>query len=92
MILSHGHFEFRFVAFALLMAGIAANNQTDKELALSLMKTVERNIYGGYTSTVRKLLETVYEKQQIASVQTGDASSVDWVEVMELSGQKFILC
>ena len=90
-ILSQERYDLRFIVFPLLMAGFATNDPAEKNLALSLIKMVERHSYGGSTESVRRLLEAIYGKQRAAILQTGDCVSVDWVEEMELSGQRLVI-
>jgi len=55
------------------------------------MAEVEKREYGGVADTLRRLLQTIYEKQSVAVAQTGDASSVDWVDEMERNGPRLII-
>jgi hypothetical protein len=81
----------RFVVFPLFIAGFAATEPAEKDLALNMIRAVERHSFGDCTQSVRILLEAVYEKQRIAILRSGDSSWVDWVEEMELRGQPPII-
>jgi len=56
-----------------------------------MIKTIERHSHGGSMEGVRRLLETIYEKQRGAISRAGNALSVDWVEEMELSEQRLVI-
>lgn len=81
----------RFVVFPLFLAGVFAANQGDKETALNLITAVEPHSFGGSIQSVRIVLQAIYNKQLEARLQTGVTTSVDWVEEMELSGQRLII-
>lgn len=72
------------------MAGFCTRNLAEKDTALRFMIEVEKHGYGGSTDNVRRLLQTIYEKQRVAVMQTGNANSVDWVDEMERSGHRLI--
>lgn len=91
MIISQEHFELRFIVFPLFMAGFASKDMSEKELALNLIRIVEQHSYGASTESVRRLLETVLDRQRDAILRTGTANEVDWVEKMELTGQQLII-
>jgi hypothetical protein len=91
MVVSKEGVDPRFIVFPLFIAGCAANEAAEKDLALNLITTVEQHSFGGCTQSVRRLLEVVYEKQRVAILRTGDSSLVDWVEEMELRGHPPII-
>ena len=91
LILSQARYELRFIVFPLLMAGFATKDPAEKDLALSFIRTVERHSYGGSTESVRRLLETIYEKQRAATLQIGDCDCVHWMNEMELTGQRLVI-
>lgn len=91
LIISQEMSELRFIVFPLFMAGFAATNPADKDLASNLLRAVERHNYGGSTESVRKLLDNIYEKQQAALMSMGNATPVDWIEEMEMSGERLII-
>ena len=91
IILSKERFDMRFIVFPLFMAGFCTRNAAEKETALRFMVEVEKHGYGGSTDNVRKLLQTIYEKQHFAVMQTGNSNSVDWIDEMERSGQRLII-
>ena len=90
-IISQERYELRFIVFPLFMAGFATNDPNEKDLALNMIKIIERHSFGGSTEGVRRLLETVYDKQHTAISRAGTASSVDLIEEMESSGQRLIV-
>ena len=55
------------------------------------MAEVEKREYGGVADTLRRLLQTIYEKQSVAVAQKGHANSVDWVDEMERNGPRLII-
>ncbi|KAL2064833.1 hypothetical protein VTL71DRAFT_3973 [Oculimacula yallundae] len=91
IILSKERFDMRFIVLPLFMAGFCTQNPAEKETALRFMVEVEKHGYGGSTDNVRRLLQSIYEKQQIAAMQTGNSNSVDWVDEMDRSGQRLII-
>jgi hypothetical protein len=91
IITSQERFEQQFIVFPLYMAGLATKDPAEKDAALATLRVVERHSYGKTTESVRELLGHIYEKQRAAIVASGDASSVDWVEEMESSGQRLIM-
>ena len=91
LVVSNEQVDPRFIVFPLFIAGCAACEPAEKELALNMIRAVEQHSFGGGTQSVRKLLEVVYEKQRVAILNTGDSSLVDWVEEMELRGHPPII-
>lgn len=89
--LSKERFDMRFVVFPIFIAGFSTRDPNEKEMALNFMIEIEKHGYGGSTESARKLLQTLYQKQRVAVLQMGDASSVDWIEEMELSGQRLVI-
>lgn len=90
-IVSQERLDPRFIVFPLFLAGFATIEPVEKDLVLTMLRAVERHSYGGCTQSVRMLLETIFEKQRVAMLRTGDSSSVEWVEEMELRGQPPII-
>ncbi|KAF4633729.1 hypothetical protein G7Y89_g4387 [Cudoniella acicularis] len=91
IIISQERYELRFIVFPLFMAGFATRDVSEKDIALCLIKTMERHSYGGSTESVRRLLEVIYEKQRSAILRTGLTNEVDWAQEMELTGQQLII-
>lgn len=91
LLLSQERFEVRFVVFPLFLAGVFATDEGDKEMALNLITAVEPHSFGGSIQSVRAVLQAIYNKQRTAILETGVATSVDWVEEMESSGQRLII-
>ncbi|KAH7417033.1 fungal-specific transcription factor domain-containing protein [Cadophora sp. MPI-SDFR-AT-0126] len=90
IILSKERFDIRFIVFPLFMTGFCTRNSAEKDTALRFMIEVENQGYGGSTDNARRLLQTIYEKQRIAVMQTGNANDVDWIDEMERSGNRLI--
>lgn len=88
---SQEHVDPRFMIFPLFIAGFAASEPAEKDLALTMIRAVEQHSFGGCTQSVRELLEIIYEKQRVAILRTGDSTLVDWVEEIELRGQPPII-
>ena len=91
MTFSQQRIDCRFVVFPLFMAGFAATEPAQKDLALNMIRAVEQHSFGSSTQSVRILLETIYEKQRVAILRTGNSPLVDWVEEMELRRQPPII-
>jgi hypothetical protein len=56
-----------------------------------MIKTVDQYSCGISTESVMRLLDTIYKKQRAEILRNGDATSVDWMEEMALSGQRLII-
>jgi hypothetical protein len=82
--------ELQFMPFSIFLSGVVSREKDEKERALSLMIAFERESHGGNTATMRRLLETIYEKQ--ATTRNGKQDlAVDWVEVMRMSGLRLVM-
>ena len=79
---SRDRLEFRFVIFPLFMAGFASSTLEPKMLALDLLRTFEETSLAPNASSIRQLLQLVYQRQEQSLLSTGLALHVDWVEVM----------
>lgn len=90
-ILDCKRFEFRFLVFPVFLAGMASKIKEEKQIALDLMKSLEKTSFGSNTTTTRKLLVTIYEKQEAAVAQTGNALGISWIEELESSGEPLII-
>lgn len=77
--------------FSLFVAGFATTNRSEKQMVLDLLLAVEARDYRGSTEGTRTLLQRIYERQDAAAQEFGDARSVDWLEETQGSGQRFIL-
>ena len=83
--------ESQFILFSLFLSGVVSRKKEEKTLALKLMTALERESYGKNTATMRRLLETIYGKQQ-ATTRNGKLDlEVDWLEVMERSGLRLVM-
>ncbi len=91
MAVSREVFDMRFVVFPIFIAGFSTIDPNEKETAMNLMVELEKHGYGGSIKGARKLLQTIYQKQRAAVVQIGDDNSVDWIDEVELSGQRLIM-
>ena len=91
IILSQERFDMGFILFPLFMAGFATDDDNKKQLALGMIRSIEQHCFGPTTEICRRLLETIYQKQRAVTLEAGDASSVDWVEEIEMSGQGLVL-
>jgi hypothetical protein len=91
MIVSQQLFDLRFIVFPLFIAGFATQDPNEKDLALRLLRTVERYCCGVSTESARRLLEMIYNKQAAAAHSPGGSGRIDWVEEMGLSGQRLII-
>jgi hypothetical protein len=91
MIFSRQRIDPRFAVFPIFMAGFAASEPAQKDLALNMLRAVEQHSFGSSTQSVRMLLETIYEKQRVGILRTSGSVLVDWVEEMELRGQPPII-
>jgi hypothetical protein len=90
MIIDHKRFEFRYILFPVFLAGFASKDTMEKSVAVELIRNLEKTSYGMSTKSTRKLLESVYQKQQDETSRTG-RTRVNWIEVLQLSGEKLII-
>ena len=74
--------HLRFVVFPLFLAGFASNMAEQKMLALQLIKSFESHSAGRNTTTIRKLLQVVFQRQRQSLTDFGTPWTVDWTEVM----------
>ncbi|KAL9109290.1 MAG: hypothetical protein Q9227_006045 [Pyrenula ochraceoflavens] len=81
-IVSTGRLELRFIIFPLFMAGVASNSGNEKRHALDLIKSMEHENIGTNTSAIRRVLQTVYEKQAQSFMHTGHSLDVNWMNIM----------
>ncbi|KAG0650954.1 hypothetical protein D0Z07_2692 [Hyphodiscus hymeniophilus] len=81
----------QYIIFPLFMAGIATKDGQEKDLCLRLIRAVGQLSYGRTVESVAEFLERIHEKQRDALQVFGHASAVDWIEDMELSGQRLIV-
>jgi hypothetical protein len=91
MIVLQERVDPRFIVFPLFIAGIAAMEPAEKDLASHIIRAVEQYSFGGCSQSVRIFLENIYEKQRVAILSTGDSNLVDWLEEMELRGRPPII-
>lgn len=83
--------ELQFIPFSLFLSGVVSRKKEEKRLALKLMTALERESYGENTATMRRLLETIYDKQQATTRNGQQNPEVDWLEVMEGSGPRLVM-
>ena len=91
IVISQERFDKQFVVFSLSIAGLATKDPTEKTLAIEMIKTMERHSHSRTIESGRVLVEAIYEKQRVATLASGDHSSIDWVEEVKLSGQRLII-
>jgi len=80
--LSEGRGDCRFLAFPIFMAGFASSEGVQKSKALDLLSRMERDSIGRNTTSTKKALIAVYEKQNERFMMTGQSLDVDWMDVM----------
>lgn len=85
------HFSKSSLVLPVFVAGVASKVAEDKTLALDYMKSLELGSCEGGIENARRMLESIYQKQHLANMQFGDATSVDWVEEIERSGKPLFL-
>lgn len=83
--------DLQFIPFSLFISGVVSRKKEYKALALKLMTALERESYGENTATMRRLLETIYDKQQATSRNGTPNLEIDWLEVMERSGPRLVM-
>ena len=84
------HFEHRFTVFPLFMAGIAVTSASDKLYVQGLLRSLEQQSIGSNTRATRRLLETVYERQDRVSMGPDRALYVDWIGVSAEIGEQVV--
>jgi Fungal specific transcription factor domain len=83
--------ELQYMPFSIFLSGVVSRKKDEKALALKLMTALERESFGGNTATMRRLLETIYEKQHATTGNGEHDLAVDWVEVMRMSGLRLVM-
>lgn len=90
-VVAEERWELQYLPFSIFLSGVVSRKKDEKALALKLMAALEQQSYGGNTATMRRLLETIYEKQQAATRNGEHDLAVDWVEVMKMSGLRLVM-
>jgi hypothetical protein len=90
-VVAEKRWEFQFMPFSLFLSGVVSRKREEKALALTLMTALERESYGENTATMRRLLETIYDKQQATTRSGKQDLEIDWLEVMERSGLRLVM-
>jgi hypothetical protein len=83
--------DLQFIPLSLFLSGVVSRRKDEKDLALTLMTALERESYGKTTSTMRRLLEIIYDKQQATTRGGQQDRVIDWLEVMEKSGFRLVM-
>ncbi|TGO46660.1 hypothetical protein BCON_0313g00080 [Botryotinia convoluta] len=91
MMIDLGCLKSRFIVFPIFMAGMASRVKEEKQSALKFLRRLEETSFGSNTSTMRNLLASIIEKQEIAIAETGNHLCVSWIEELESSGQQLIM-
>lgn len=81
-VLSSGRTDCRYLVFPVFMAGYASTDGTQKKLALDLISRMETESIGQNAVTTRKLLTSIYERQNERFMTTGQSLDVDWMHAM----------
>jgi len=90
-IVADERWELQFIPFSLFLSGVVSRKKEEKALALKLMTAFERESYGENTASIRRLLETIYDKQQTTTKNGKHDLEVDWLEVMDGSGPRLVM-
>ncbi|OAL19112.1 hypothetical protein AYO22_10060 [Fonsecaea multimorphosa] len=72
----------RYLVFPVFMAGFVATDGAHRMHAVDLLREMEKTSIGRNTTTTRKVLAAVYEKQNERFMNTGQSLDVDWMHVM----------
>ncbi|OAP62188.1 hypothetical protein AYL99_04391 [Fonsecaea erecta] len=72
----------RYLVFPVFMAGFVATDGAHRMHAVDLLREMEKSSIGRNTTTTRKVLAAVYEKQNERFMNTGQSLDVDWMHVM----------
>ncbi|KAL8830770.1 MAG: hypothetical protein Q9191_001247 [Dirinaria sp. TL-2023a] len=89
-ITANGFDQRKFMVFPTFMAGIATRNPADQQLALQILKFLERNSIGKVMMATRQILEIVYEEQRELAMQGCHPMTVDWVTTVADRGLQMI--
>lgn len=89
-ITANGFNQRKFMVFPIFMAGIATRNSPDQQLALQILKLLERNSIGKVMMATRQILEIVYEERREVAMQGGHPMMVDWVNTVAERGLQMI--
>lgn len=76
----------RFLIFPLFMAGFASKSDGQKTLALNLLRQIEAERPGQNTWVISRALGIIYTEQSGRCVQTGNSTSIDWLQSMVQHG------
>ena len=74
--------DCRYLAFPVFIAGFVTTDGAQRMNALDLLRAMEKSSIGRNTTSTRKALAALYEKQNERFMNTGQSLDVDWMEVM----------
>ena len=89
-IIHRGQLEYRFIVFPLFIAGFATTRAVERTRALELITILEQESIGNNTRATRRLLQTVYSRQDARSKVVGHCLDVDWIEIMHDTGAQVV--
>lgn len=89
-IVNTGRFDLRFIIFPLFMAGTATSSGDQKMLAMDLISNMEKEGLGRNATTIRQVLQIVYERQTQQFMTVGHPLNVDWAEIMVEQGLQVV--
>jgi hypothetical protein len=80
--------QLKFLIFPIFLAGFASNRGEDKVLALEVLRDVEKTSATRDATTIRQLLQIVYQRQEQSMRRLGSPWAVDWKSVMQESSRR----
>lgn len=89
-IVNAGRLDLRFIVFPIFMAGVASSSGAQKMMAMDLLSNMERDGVGRNASTIRQLLQIVYERQTQQFMMMGHPLDVDWAGMMVEHGLQVV--
>lgn len=90
-IVAEERWECTFITLALFLAGVTSKISAEKTAALEMMAAMEKHSYGENTTTTRRLLKAIHDRQQAVVAEGHQLTEVDWVEEMRMRGLQLVM-
>lgn len=89
-IVHSSQFDLRFIIFPLFIAGVSTSSADQKMMAMDLICSMEKQGIGRNATTIRHLLQMVYQAQTEELMTLGHPARVGWSDVMSQQGIQIV--
>jgi hypothetical protein len=90
-VVAEERWDLQYIPFSLFLAGVASEDRDEKTLALKLLRDLEQQSHGANTTTMRRLLKAIYDKQNLVAVSGAQQFKIDWVDEMRNRGLMLVM-